>query len=1457
MRYRNRHKSEFSADFSKVTISLASPEMIREWSYGEVKKPETINYRTHKPEMDGLFCERIFGPVKDYECHCGKYKRVRYKGIVCDKCGVEVTEKRVRRKRMGHIELQVPVVHTWYIRSRPGKIALLLDLKTKELEEIIYYEKYIVINPGPLANAGEGTRLEKGQLIDIETYDEIQEYLEQSQRTMQDDDPEKFVAQTGGLAIETLLREIDLDKLTQELRKKLVETNAKTKKEPILKRLKIAEAFRLANKTLENYPEKMVVRIVPVIPPDLRPLVPLEGGRFATSDLNELYRRLINRNNRLRKFLEMKVPAMIVRHEMRMLQEAVDALFDNTKKSNTMRAGNNRALKSLSEIIKGKSGRFRQNLLGKRVDYSGRSVIVVGPELKLHECGVPKDMAAELFKPFIQRRLIERGIAKNAKTAKKLVEEKNEKIWDILEEIMKGHPVLLNRAPTLHRLGIQAFQPKLIEGKAIQLHPLVCTGFNADFDGDQMAIHVPLSNKAILEAMTLMLSSHNILHPANGTPITVPSQDMVLGLYYLTKVNYKKDKEIRFFASKEDALMAYERGKIELHEVIEVRLPKEETKKIPKKQFGERKGVKTTVGRIIFNELVPKEVRYVNGTMTKGQIKGVIHEIFKTCGNRRTVLFLDKLKEMGYYYAFKGGLSFRISDVVIPDSKKKIIEKARESVEEIMEEYQNGVITESEKYNKVVDVWTNANNKVKRDLMRKLKDDQEGFNPVYMMLDSGARGSEAQINQLGGMRGLMQKPQKHSRGGTGEVIETPILSNFKEGLSVIEYFISTHGARKGLSDTALKTADAGYLTRKLVTVAQDIVVTEKDCGTLRGITVKTLRNEKNEIIKTAGDFALGRIALENIMHPKTGKVICKEGELITPKLAKVIDKAQIDAVRVRSVLTCDAERGVCVKCYGMNVAIGRIVQEGEAVGVMAAQSIGEPGTQLTLRTFHQGGVAGGEETEKSVSVPQNEAKALVKLENIRIVEAEEEDNTVNIVISRGTKLILSDPENPQRIILEKTIPYGAKLYTYDGEIAPKGKLLVEWDPHNTLIIAEKPGIVELNEVIEGISARLDRDESTGLQELVIIEAKGKEKYNPLLKIVDAKTGQELVSSNLPKNARLMVKDGTQVKAGTVLAKIPRTVGKASDITGGLPKVQGLFEARKPQDAAVLSEINGVVKMGPLRGKKRYLYVTTTDGLETREYGILTNMHIIVGENDYVEAGQPLTEGSINPKEVLRIKGISAVQEYIINEVQSVYRDQGVEINNKHLEIILKQMMQKVEIIDPGDTTFQEKEEVLKSKFMEENDFLFYKKIVLDAGDSDEVKPGDVISMHKYREINKKLEEQGKKTISVRDAKTAIATPILQGISTASLSTESWLSAASFQRTTDVLANAAIQAQTDYLVGLKENVIVGHLVPAGTGLRKYRNIKVTHKTAFEEAARSAQIKAQQEETEDEEFFEELE
>ncbi len=1462
MRYRNINKSELSANFSKVTISLASPEMIREWSYGEVKKPETINYRTHKPEMDGLFCERIFGPVKDYECHCGKYKRVRYKGIVCDKCGVEVTEKRVRRKRMGHIELQVPVVHTWYIRSRPGKIAMLLNLKAKELEEIIYYEKYIVLNPGPFTE----NELVKGQLIEIEVYDEIMEKLGPMQKNLDDDDPRKFVAYTGGLAIETMLKKLDLDALAKSLREELVELTSKTKKEALLKRLKIVEAFRTANKTKDNRPERMVVRIVPVIPPDLRPLVPLEGGRFATSDLNELYRRLINRNNRLRKFLEMKVPAMIIRHEMRMLQEAVDALFDNSKKSNTMRSGNNRALKSLSDIIKGKSGRFRQNLLGKRVDYSGRSVIVVGPELKLHECGVPKDMAAELFKPFIQRRLIERGIAKNPKTAKKLVEEKNEKIWDILEEIMKGHPVLLNRAPTLHRLGIQAFQPKLIEGKAIQLHPLVCAGFNADFDGDQMAIHVPLSNKAILEAMTLMLASHNILHPANGTPITVPSQDMVLGLYYLTKTKpvTDKEKEIRFFASREDALMAYNTGKIELHEIIEVRLPKRETKRIPKKHFGKRKGVKTTAGRLIFNELVPEEVRYVNGTMTKKQIKEVIHQIFKTCGNRRTVLFLDRLKEMGYYYAFKGGLSFRISDVVVPETKKRYIEKARKKVEEITEEYQMGVITESEKYNQVVDIWQNTINKIKKDLMKKLKEDQNGFNPVYMMLHSGARGSEGQINQLGGLRGLMQKPQKHSRGGTGEVIETPILSNFKEGLSVIEYFISTHGARKGLSDTALKTADAGYLTRKLVTVAQDIVVTEKDCGTLRGITVKPLKNEKNEVIKTVGEFALGRVPLEDIVHPKTGKVICKEGELITPEIAEAINKADIDKLRVRSVLTCDAARGVCVKCYGMNVAIGRIVQEGEAVGVMAAQSIGEPGTQLTLRTFHQGGVAAGEETEKSVSVPDNVNKAIVKLEKIRTIKATEEDKDVDIVISRGTKLILLDAENPERIILEKTIPYGAKLYTGDGEIVTKGQLLVEWDPHNTLIIAEKPGIVELQNVIEGITARLDRDETTGLQELVIIESKSKEKgkTNPVLKIVD-KAGKELSASNLPKNARLMVKDGDKVSPGTILAKIPRNVAKASDITGGLPKVQGLFEARKPTDAAILAEIDGVVKMGPIKGKKRHLTITTTDGLEVRNYAIPLNLHIIVGENDYVEAGQPLTDGSIDPREILRIKGISAVQEYIIEEVQGVYRGQGVEINNKHLEIIIKQMMQKVQIIDPGDTVFQEKEQVLKSKFMEENAYLFNKKIITDMGDydklfkddSDKLAKGDVISLHRYREINKKLNEAGLQPISVRDAKTAIATPVLQGISTASLSTESWLSAASFQRTTDVLANAAIQAQTDYLVGLKENVIVGHLVPAGTGLKKYRKIEAAHKSEFEEAAQKAQQIAREDSEFEEEYIEE--
>ncbi len=1413
---------------------------------------------------------------------------------------------------MGHIELLVPVVHAWYISARGSKIAQLLGIKPKELEQIIYYERYVVINPGPL----EGV-VEKNQLLTLDQYNEIIQKLPSENRKLDDDDPNKFVAQIGGLAVETLLKKIDLDELSSSLRAEITQTVAKTKKDALLKRLKVVEAFRKAEKDGANRPERMVVRLVPVIPPDLRPLVPLEGGRFATSDLNELYKKVIQRNNRLRKFLEIKAPALILRHEMRMLQEAVDALFDNKRKTAGSRVGaGSRKLKSLTEIISGKQGRFRQNLLGKRVDYSGRSVIVVGPELKLHECGVPKTMAAELFKPFIMRKLIERGIAKNAKTAKKLVDDKAEVIWEILENIMKGHPVLLNRAPTLHRLGIQAFQPKLIEGKAIQLHPLVCTGFNADFDGDQMAIHVPLTNMAKLEAMMLMLSSHNILRPSDGTPITVPSQDMVLGLYYLTKMRKpKRNEKLKFFASSEDILLAYNEGKISLHQPIEFRIPEEYAKKLdelfikkekeykeelkeykikleqykkelkdyedllqkykeaveqgdysmsepvkpkepekpikPKPFYDpEKRSIITTAGRIIFNNLLPEEIDFINITIGKKQIKAIIHQIFKTCGNRRTVLFLDRLKELGFYYAFKGGLSFRLSDIVIPKNKWEIINEALEKADEIKASYQMGLLSESEKYNQLIDLWTHVINEIRSVLLIELRNDKGGFNPIAMMLDSGARGSEEQIRQLGGLRGLMQRPQKTLRGATGETIENPILSNFKEGLSVIEYFISTHGARKGLSDTALKTADAGYLTRKLVDVSQDVIIREEDCGTLRGITIKPrikMEDGKIKVEKTLGELALGRTVLEDVYDPVTGELICEAGTEVDEVIAKKIDNSKLRSLKIRSVLTCGAARGVCVKCYGRNIAVGRTAQVGEAVGVMAAQSIGEPGTQLTLRTFHKGGTASGKAAEKDFKAPFD---SILKLEGVKVVETEREIENpktkkteirrVNVVISRGSELKLISPLDKKTELITKDIPYGAILFVEDGTSVKEGETLFSWDPYSTLIIAEEEGLVKYQDIIPGKSARIDIDEQTKKEELVIIQPRGTQKLQPKLLIID-EDGNIREEKAIPVEARIVVKENQNVKAGAILAKIPRRVAKDSDITGGLPRVIELFEARKPSDAAVLSEIDGIVEIGPTKGKRRIIYVKTRDGLVTRTYQVKASQHIIVGNNDFVKSGDPLTAGAVNPQDILAIKGILATQKYIIDEVQEVYKRQNVDIDNKHIEIIIKQMMQKVQIIDPGDTIFAEKEEVTKQRFFEENNSLIGKKIIIDQGDVDKVvskeqlnqyKIGQIISPLELKKINSELKEKGLSLISVRDAKTAVAKPMLQGITGAALSTDSWLSAASFQQTKEVLSNAAIEAKVDYLHGLKENVIVGHLIPAGTGLRKYKGIEVKHISELE-------------------------
>ncbi|MCS6905031.1 MAG: DNA-directed RNA polymerase subunit beta' [Bacteroidia bacterium] len=1430
--------TKITSDFKSITISLASPESILNRSCGEVQKPETINYRTYKPEKDGLFCETIFGPVKDYECHCGKYKRIRYKGIICDRCGVEVTEKKVRRERMGHIALVVPVAHIWYFRSLPNKIGLLLGLSSKKLDQIIYYERYVVISPGPFAKEG----LNK---MDFLTEDEYLEYLEKLPRENQyldDSDPEKFIAKMGAEALEILLKNIDLEELSCELRNKAATETSQARKNEALKRLKIVEAFRSANKRVVNRPEWMIIRMVPVIPPELRPLVPLEGGRFATSDLNDLYRRVIIRNNRLKRLLEIKAPEVILRNEKRMLQEAVDSLFDNTRKVNAIRTESNRALKSLSDMLKGKQGRFRQNLLGKRVDYSGRSVIVVGPKLKLHECGLPKDMAAELFKPFIIRKLLERGYVKTVKSAKKIVDRKEPVVWEILESVLKGHPILLNRAPTLHRLGIQAFQPRLIEGKAIQLHPLVCTGFNADFDGDQMAVHVPLSNEACLEAMLLMLSSHNILHPANGTPITVPSQDMVLGIYYITKA--KLDRNVRGlenvksaedfiqdfnngkiniqdvgclkFASPQEAIIAYNEGKVALHSIVLVRIPvkKPDTFEVvinPQTGKPQTKIIATTIGRILFNQIVPSQLDFINKLLTKSSLRQVILDVFRVTGFSRASQFLDDIKELGFYMAFKGGLSFSLSDVLVPPEKKTYIEEAYEKIDEVMMSYQMGLISENERYNQVIDIWTRTNTLIAESLMRRLTEHNDGFNPVFMMLDSGARGSKEQIRQLGGMRGLMAKPQKTLKGSAGEIIENPILSNFKEGLSVLEYFISTHGARKGLADTALKTADAGYLTRRLVDVAQDVIITEEDCGTLRGI-IKTALIENDEVVEPLADRILGRCPLDDVVHPITDEVLCKAGELIDELTAMRIQQAGIDAVEIRSVLTCDSKRGVCAKCYGRNLATGIMVQIGEAVGVIAAQSIGEPGTQLTLRTFHVGGAAQRLSAESQIRVKY---PGRVVYENIRYVKKNEKEY---VVVGRSGEIKIVDLQNENKVLSVHNIPYGSTLLVDDNEIVAEKTKICEWDPYNAVILSETDGIIQYENIIEGVTFRLEHDEQINYTDKVVIENRDKN-INPAISIVDD-LGIVLRTYNIPVGARIMVEDNERVSAGKILVKIPRIASKTSDITGGLPRVTELFEARNPSNPAIVSEIDGIVTLGPIKRGNREIRVTSRDGSEERKYLVPLSKHILVQDNDLVYAGTPLSDGAITPADILRIKGTAAVQDYIVNEIQAVYRLQGVKINDKHIEVIVRQMMQKLMIEDPGDTIFLEKEIVDKNAFKDENDWIYDQKVVVDPGDSQTLKAGMIISARRLRDENSNLRRKDKKLVQVRDARPAIAHPTLQGITRASLGTNSFMSAASFQETTKVLSEAAIAAKTDTLQGLKENVIVGHLIPAGTGMREY-------------------------------------
>ena len=1412
------NKDNKSTSFNRITIGLASPEEILENSSGEVLKPETINYRTYKPERDGLFCERIFGPVKDYECHCGKYKRIRYKGIVCDRCGVEVTEKKVRRERMGHISLVVPVVHIWYFKSLPSKIGYLLGIPSKKLEAIIYYERYVVIQAGAAAEQG----IEKLQTLAEKEYLDVLAALPKGNQQLDDSDPNKFIAQMGAEAIYTLLQQVDLDSMSYALRHKASTETSQQRKSEALKCLNVIEAFRASNGV--NKPEWMVLKVIPVIPPELRPLVPLDGGRFATSDLNDLYRRVIIRNNRLKRLIEIKAPEVILRNEKRMLQEAVDSLFDNSRKSNAVKSESNRPLKSLSDSLKGKQGRFRQNLLGKRVDYSARSVIVVGPELKMHEMGIPKDMAAELYKPFVIRKLIERGVVKTVKSAKKIIDRKDPVIWDILENVIKGHPVLMNRAPTLHRLGIQAFQPKLIEGKAMQLHPLSCTAFNADFDGDQMAVHLPLGNAAILEAQMLMLGSHNVLNPANGAPITVPSQDMVLGLYYITKPKPGAKGEGLVFYGPEEAIIAYNEGRAELHAKVRCVVDDIDAEGNPIRDLKE-----TTIGRIMFNQVVPKEVGYINELLTKRSLRDIIAVVMKKAGADKVANFLDDIKAMGYRMAFQGGLSFNLDAVIIPEEKAALVQKGYEMADDIAESYNMGLITNNERYNQVIDVWTKINNELTKAVTKTLTEDMDGFNPVYMMLDSGARGSKEQIRQLSGMRGLMAKPQKSGSEG-GQVIENPILSNFKEGLSVLEYFISTHGARKGLADTALKTADAGYLTRRLVDVAQDVIINEEDCGTLRGL-VATAIKKNEDVVQTLYERILGRVALNDVYHPITGELLCAAGQEITESIAEAIEKSPLEQVEIRSVLTCEARHGVCAKCYGRNLATARMVQKGEVVGVIAAQSIGEPGTQLTLRTFHVGGVAGGTTVETNV-ISKYEGR--LEIDELRTVKTKnDKGEEVNVVISRQSEFRIVNPATDITLYTH-ALPYGATLFMQDGAEVKKGDLICEWDPYNAVIISEFEGKVAFENVIEGVTYRDESDEQTGLREKVVIESKDKNK-NPIIKIVD-KSGVEQKQYNLPVSAHIVVKENAKIKAGDILIKIPRVVGKAGDITGGLPRVTELFEARNPSNPAIVSEIDGEITFGKIKRGNREIVVTSKDG-EVRKYLVPLSRQILVQENDYVKAGMALSDGAITPSDILRILGPTKVQEYIVNEVQDVYRMQGVKINDKHFEVIVSQMMNKVQIDDPGDTRFFENQIVDKWEFMEVNDELYDKVVVTDAGDSDEVQPGQIITVRRLRDLNSVLKRKDLKAVEVRDIVPATSSQILQGITRAALQTSSFMSAASFQETTKVLNEAAIMAKSDPLANLKENVICGHLIPAGTGMRDYDNMVVGSREEYEQMVAS--------------------
>ena len=1414
-----KRENKIKNNFTKITIGLASPEEIQANSYGEVLKPETINYRTYKPERDGLFCERIFGPTKDYECHCGKYKRIRYKGIVCDRCGVEVTEKKVRRERAGHIQLVVPVAHIWYFRSLPNKMGYLLGIPTKKLDSIIYYERYVVIQPGILKD-----EVEEKDLLTEEEYLELLKKVPKENQYLDESDPNKFIAKMGAEAVYDLLKRLDLDSLSYELRDRANSDSSMQRKNDALKRLQVVESFRLSRE--RNKPEWMIMKVIPVTPPDLRPLVPLDGGRFATSDLNDLYRRVLIRNNRLKRLIEIKAPEVILRNEKRMLQEAVDSLFDNSRKSSAVKSDSNRPLKSLSDSLKGKQGRFRQNLLGKRVDYSARSVIVVGPELKMGECGLPKLMAAELYKPFIIRKLIERGIVRTVKSAKKIVDRREPVIWDILEYVMRGHPVLLNRAPTLHRLGIQAFQPKMIEGKAIQLHPLACTAFNADFDSDQMAVHLPLSNEAILEAQILMLQSHNILNPANGAPITVPSQDMVLGLYYITKLRPGAKGEGLTFYGPEEAIIAFNEKRVDVHAPVKVLVDD-----IDEYGCKEKRLVETSVGRVIVNEIIPRECGYINTVISKKSLRDIITKVIKTVGMARACEFLDGIKNLGYQKAYEGGLSFNLDDIIIPAEKDAIVQQGHDEVEQITMNYNMGFITDKERYNQVIDAWTHVNTNLKKTLMKQMTEADQGFNAVFMMLDSGARGSADQIAQLAGMRGLMAKPQKAGAEGA-QIIENPILSNFKEGMSVLEYFISTHGARKGLADTALKTADAGYLTRRLVDVSHDVIITEEDCGTLRGLVCTALK-DGDEIISSLGERILGRVSVHDIIHPTTGELILPAGEEITEQVVARIEASPIESVEIRSVLTCESRHGVCMKCYGRNLATGRMVQKGEAVGVIAAQSIGEPGTQLTLRTFHAGGIASNAAANATIVAKNN---CRVDFEELKTVDSvTDEGSPCKVVVGRLAEARFVD-ENTGIVLSVQNVPYGSQLFVDEGEKVETGKLIAKWDPFNAVIVTDHAGTIRFENVREGVTFRVEEDEATGLRERIVIESKERGCV-PQAHVVDA-SGNVVATYSFPISGHIVVDDGQDLKAGDVLVKIPRAVGKAGDITGGLPRVTELFEARNPSNPAIVSEIDGEVSMGNIKRGNREVIITSKLG-EVKKYLVPLAKQILVQENDYVRAGTPLSDGSITPSDILAIQGPTAVQEYIVNEVQDVYRLQGVKINDKHFEVIVRQMMRKVQINEPGDTRFLEQQVVDKLDFAEENDRIWGKKVVTDEGDSETMKKGMIVTARRLRDENSQLKRRDLKLVKVRDAMAATSTQILQGITRAALQTKSFMSAASFQETTKVLNEAAISGKTDYLEGMKENVICGHLIPAGTGLREFSRIVVADKEEYEKARAEAE------------------